>query len=108
MKYTGDWRIDEMELWEADYLNTEVEAFISIDERSDGQFQFGLVSGHMDGEVIQRKTETRLEFTWEGNDECDEVAGSGWLQLRDDDTLDGEIKFHEGDRSSLVATRIKS
>ncbi len=33
MKYTGDWRIDEMDLWEADYLNMEVEAFISIDER---------------------------------------------------------------------------
>ena len=52
MKYTGDWRIDEMELWEADYLNMEVEAFISIDERGDGQFQFGLVSGSIDGKVI--------------------------------------------------------
>jgi len=25
MKYTGDWHIDEMELWQADYLNMEVE-----------------------------------------------------------------------------------
>ncbi len=108
MKYTGDWRIDEMDLWEADYLNIEVEAFISIDERGNGQFQFGLVSGNIDGKVIKRKSETRLEFTWEGNDECDKASGSGWIQLRDDDTLDGEIKFHGGDRSSLVATRIKN
>jgi hypothetical protein len=30
MQYSGKWRITEMELWDSDYLDMEVEAYIEI------------------------------------------------------------------------------
>ena len=46
-------------------------------------------------------------FTWDGNDENDPASGSGWLKLKDKNSVDGRIKFHQGDSSSLVAKRMK-
>jgi hypothetical protein len=38
-------------------------------------------------------------------DEIDEVSGSGWLQLRSKDGVEGLIKFHGGDRSTFKARK---
>jgi hypothetical protein len=43
--FTGTWHIYEMELWDEDYFNMEVQAYIRIDPNNLGDFQFGLVSG---------------------------------------------------------------
>jgi hypothetical protein len=106
MNYHGTWRITEMEQWDQDYLDMEVEAFITIEENGNGEFQFGLVSGDIDGKIVKNGTEERLEFTWEGNDECDPASGSGWLKLENKNLINGEIKFYQGDKSGLVAKRI--
>jgi hypothetical protein len=66
-----------METWGDDYLNMEVQAYIRIRRDGSGDFQFGLVSGQIDGEVVKRADGDRFEFIWDGNDECDEAAGSG-------------------------------
>ncbi|MEI6707003.1 MAG: hypothetical protein WCK96_07695 [Methylococcales bacterium] len=106
MNYSGNWHITEMELWDSDYLNMEVEAFIRIDADGNGEFQFGLVSGQINGELVTNQTDKRFEFTWEGNDECDDASGSGWFKLKNKDLIEGRIKFHDGDSSNLVAKRI--
>ncbi|MEG4069484.1 hypothetical protein QUA42_19480 [Microcoleus sp. Pol11C2] len=85
----------------------EVEAYIEIDQTSSGEFQFGLVSGQIDGEVVKDGKDQRFEFTWDGNDECDRASGSGWLKLKDKNSVDGRVKLHQGDSSSLVAKRMK-
>ena len=90
-------------MWDEDYFNMEVQAYIEIDEKDMGQFQFGLVSGDFDGETVGSD---RLEFTWNGNDECDEAQGSGWIRLEDENTLEGKIKFHRGDTSKFWAKRV--
>jgi len=108
MKYIGKWRITEMEQWDSDYLDMEVEAYIDIDANCSGGFQFGLVSGQIDGELVKDRGEERLEFTWDGNDECDPASGSGWLRLKSKDFLEGRIKFHQGDSSDLIAKRMNS
>ena len=92
-----------MEMWDEDYFNMEVQAYIEIDEKDMGRFQFGLVSGYLDGETVGSDT---LEFTWDGNDECDEAQGSGWIKLEDENTLEGKIKFHLGDTSKFWAKRV--
>ncbi|MEG4037483.1 hypothetical protein Q5691_25820 [Microcoleus sp. w1-18aA5] len=107
MQYSGKWRITEMAMWDSDYLDMEVEAYIEIDEAGSGEFQFGLVSGDIDGEVVKDGKDQRFEFTWDGNDENDPAFGSGWLKLKDKNSIDGRIKFHQGDSSSLVAKRMK-
>ena len=103
MKFEGTWHITDMGNWDEDYFNMEVQAYIEIDKRGSGDFQFGLVTGQIDGEVVKDQLGEKLEFTWEGNDENDEAFGSGWLKLKDKNTLEGKIKFHQGDSSLFTA-----
>jgi len=105
VKYEGTWHITEMEMWDEDYLNMEVQAYIRIRRDGSGDFQFGLVSGQIDGEVIKTADGDRFEFTWDGNDECDEASGSGWLEMESRNKLEGKIKIHHGDSSTLAAER---
>ena len=49
MKYEGIWHIIEMDMWDEDYCNMEVQAFIRVGSNGIGDFQFGLVSGGIDG-----------------------------------------------------------
>jgi hypothetical protein len=105
--YSGQWRITEMDLWDSEYLDMDVPAYIQIENTGSGEFQFGLVSGQIDGDIVKDGDHERFDFTWEGNDECDEASGSGWLKLKGKTALTGQIKFHHGDRSGLVAERMK-
>lgn len=74
----------------------EVQAYITLNQGGAGDFQFGLVAGGLDGEFVRGGDTERFEFTWEGNDECDEVSGSGWLRLKSADEVEGSIKLHGG------------
>jgi hypothetical protein len=105
MKYEGVWHILEMDLWDEDYFNMEIQAFIRIGSNGIGDFQFGLVSGGLDGEVVKAGGQERFEFTWEGQDENDPASGSGWLRLSGKDKARGRIKFHLGDSSGFLAIR---
>ena len=105
MKYEGTWHITEMEMWDDEYLNMEVQAYIQIRRDGSGAFQFGLVSGQIDREIVETANGDRFEFTWEGKDENDEASGSGWLAMESKNTLEGKIKFHQGDSSTLTAER---
>ena len=105
MKYVGVWHIIEMDMWDEDYCNMEFQAFIQVGSNGIGNFQFGLVSGGIDGEVVKTGNTERFEFTWEGQDECDPALGSGWLRLSGKDKLKGRIKLHLGDSSEFFAVR---
>jgi hypothetical protein len=41
-----------MELWDEDYFNMEVQAYITIEPNNRGCFQFGLVSGEINGKIV--------------------------------------------------------
>ncbi|NMO08220.1 hypothetical protein [Methanobacterium subterraneum] len=107
MGIMGTWHIYEMELWDEDYFNTEVQAYIEINSSNRGYFQFGLVSGRIDGEVVFYAGGERFEFTWDGNDECDPASGSGWVRMKEEDFLEGEFRIHLGDDSTFLAKRAK-
>ncbi len=83
----------------------EVQAFIRVGSNGIGNFQFGLVSGGIDGEVVKTGNVERFDFTWDGQDENDPVLGSGWLKLSGNDRVTGRIKFHLGDSSEFLAVR---
>lgn len=97
-----------MDLWDEDYFNMEVQAFFRIGTNGIGNFQFGLVSGGLDGEVVKLGNLERFEFTWEGQDENDQAFGSGWLKLHGQDKVKGKIKFHLEDSSEFVAVRVEA
>ena len=101
----GTWHIYDMEHWDEDYFNMEVQAYISVNQQGTGDFQFGLVAGGLDGKLVRDGDTERFESTWEGNDECDEASGSGWLKLKSADEVAGSIQLHGGDRSAFSAQR---
>ncbi|QDZ41691.1 hypothetical protein FRE64_17145 (plasmid) [Euhalothece natronophila Z-M001] len=103
--FIGTWHIYKMSEWDEDYFNMETQAYVEIQTNNLGSFQFGLVSGSLDGYLDEANGQQRFAFTWEGQDEMDEAMGSGWLQLKSDDEVEGFIKFHLGDDSTFRATK---
>ena len=103
--YQGKWHIYEMAMWDEDYFNMMVQAYIEIKSNNLGYFQFGLVEGQLDGKVVEYSGETRFEFTWDGYDENDPMNGSGWLKFVNADTIEGEIRLHLGDDSTFKARK---
>ena len=75
--FAGKWRIAEMEVWDQEYVDTEAPGFVRIGSNGTGRFQFGQVSGDIDGRVEQCGKAPRFEFSWFGQDENDLVCGRG-------------------------------
>ncbi|MGD2249044.1 MAG: hypothetical protein PVF58_11615 [Candidatus Methanofastidiosia archaeon] len=106
MNFTGVWHIYEMEMWDRDYFNMEVQAYIKIRPNRLGNFQFGLVSGEIDGKIVTYPDGDRFEFTWEGCDEGDPLSGSGWIKMKEEDVIEGEFRIHLGNDSTFSAQRV--
>lgn len=98
--FIGTWRIVWMEVWGQDYVDMEVPGYFTFGEKDLGDFQFGLVQGEMDW----RLQDARLEFTWDGWDEGDQMSGRGWVEI-DKGELRGRIFIHLGDDSEFRAVR---
>ncbi len=98
MTLQGKWRIIDLPGYEADYRDMMGPAFIDF-EPGAGEFAFGCVTGAFPGAVDG----DAIEFDWNGNDEMDEVCGSGWAERQADGTLTGEINVHNGDDIPFIA-----
>jgi hypothetical protein len=105
--FVGTWRITEMEQWDKDYIDEEVEAYIRFDKEEMGEFQFGCVRGVLDWEIVTGQGNARVDFSWEGDDEMHPVTGRGWARIEDNGGMFGRIAFHQGDRSWFRAERKK-
>src|SRR2546425_11678592 len=68
-RFIGYWRITEMEVWDAEYLDLVVPAFIEFDRERMGQFQFGTVRGWLDCRFGERDGVPVVDFSWEGENE---------------------------------------
>jgi hypothetical protein len=98
MSITGKWRIVEMPDYQTDFPDMVEPAYIQF-TASGGEFAFGCVTGAIHGIA----SGNACHFTWSGSDELDEVCGDGWAELTDDDTLEGEISFQNGDEAAFTA-----
>ena len=92
-----------MSNWDQDFVDMEVPGHFTFAADRMGSFQFGLVQGEMDCH-FGGKPAGRVEFTWQGNDECDEASGSGHAEVVKGE-LHGHIQFHMGDGSEFRAVR---
>ena len=104
-KLVGRWRIQEMDVWDRDALDLVGPAFIEFRADQTGNFGFIAVQGWMDCREATIHDRPGLEFSWEGNDECDQASGRGWAALQADGSLDGHIYFHLGEDSAFRAER---
>ena len=105
--FLGIWRIVEMELWDEDYLNREVPAFIQFLPDRIGEFQFGAVAGEIDYRIVERDGARVVEFSWAGQDDSDASSGRGWAAFTGAQ-LEGRIFIHLGDSSQFTARRSNS
>ena len=80
-------------------------AYFELDDSGWGCFGFIAVEGDLDYRYAKVDGCPRVDFTWEGTDECDARSGRGWAQLEPDETLRGHIFFHGGDDSGFRAAR---
>ena len=103
----GHWRIQWMELWSQDDVETLGPAFIRLNKDGTGEFSFLCVQGWLDCEPTQREARPALDYSWEGADEGDPRCGRGWLRLTDaDEAIVGRFFFHRGDNSAFKAHRV--
>jgi len=105
-QFVGKWRIVDMEVWDQEYVDMEVPGYIRIASDGNGQFQFGLVSGDIDGRVEQCGNALRFEFSWSGQDENHPVCGRGWAVI-ENGKLNGRIYLHQADDSTFRAIKSK-
>jgi hypothetical protein len=102
--YTGTWKITEMDQWDMDYIDMESPGCIVIDKNGQGKIHFGAVEVGIDCRIEPSGDGVCLEFSFEGNDECDPVSGRGWASI-DGEEMTGHIFFHLGDDSGFKAKR---
>jgi hypothetical protein len=89
-----------MDVW--DDLDLLGPPFIEFDATGGGTFQFLTISGDIDYRVSTERNETRIEWSWFGDDDGSETIGRGWA-VREDDQLVGHFYIHHGDDSAFVA-----
>lgn len=105
-KLVGRWGITEMDVWDRDALDLVGPAFIDFRTDFTGEFGFIAVGGWMDCREAMVDNCPGLEFSWDGNDECDPASGRGWSALQADGSLKGHIFFHMGEDSAFRAERV--
>lgn len=101
--FVGTWRIVWMSGWDQDYVDMEVPGHFAFESGRSGSFQFGAVQGQMDCRTSSRPT-PRVEFTWRGFDEGDDLTGRGHAEIVDGE-LSGHLYIHDGDDSAFRAVR---
>ena len=99
MSIKGRWRIVEMEVWDREAVDLLGPAFIEIKADGHGTFRFIAVEGWMDVRDVEREGRPGIEFSWEGNDECDPASGRGWATVAPDGSLEGRLFLHLGEDS---------
>jgi hypothetical protein len=102
--FVGEWRIVDMELWDRGDLDLLGPAHLTLDRGGLGAMKFLAIEAGVDYRTVRRDGQPSVEFSFEGNDEGDQISGRGWAVL-DESTLRGRLFFHEGDESAFSATR---
>ena len=108
---SGKWLVAEMPDLDDDYLDLTPDPHVVLKTQKtrkdvSGDYEFGAQSGEIDGKLETTPGgETRLTFTFEGQDELDPVHGYGEVTLVDEDTLKGYMRYHLGDTYRFVWKR---
>ncbi len=102
--FTGVWDVVASPDFDDDYLRMEVEPYIDLEQegnRISGEYQVGLQQGTIDGRL---RDDTHVFFSFEGNDEMDEVNGAGTITLNGD-RLEFTLMYHQGDDYTFECER---
>jgi hypothetical protein len=104
MDFNGLWRVVSSPDFDDAYMRMQVEPYIDLEHegnRVSGEYHVGLQSGGVDGKVLKDGT---VSFSFEGNDEMEEVNGRGTIIL-DDERLTFTLDYHFGDTFTFLCVR---
>jgi|GEM_PF-534336 len=101
----GTWRIVEMDLWELDAIELVGPALIEVGSDGLGHFGFIAVEADIDWKPASNAETGRIDFSWAGDDEGDQVSGRGSASVNEVGELVGHLYFHHGDDSGFRAVR---
>ncbi|MGB7755882.1 MAG: hypothetical protein WBL23_07440 [Salinisphaera sp.] len=101
-EFQGRWRIVWMAEWDEDFIDLIAPGYFHFADDL-GEFAFGAVTGAIDARYTEGGR--RVDFSWEGHDEGDDVSGRGWLCLIDEETAEGRLFIHLGDDSAIRLKR---
>ena len=91
-----------MEQWDQEFVDLVSPGHITFTVNGRGELHFGAVDVSLDWRADAAGN--RVDFSFEGFDEGDEVSGNGWAELNGG-KLTGRIAFHLGDESGFVAQK---
>ena len=91
-----------MDQWDLDYVDMDSPEHITFKKGGTGQLHFGCVEAELDWRC--EADAERVEFTFAGFDEGDEVSGRGWAEAQGN-RLTGRIVFLQGDESGFAAAK---
>ncbi len=97
----GKWRLVEMEQWDEDFIDLVETGHILFKRGGSGQMAFGAV--HLTLDWVPGEDD-RVEFTFEGFDEMDEVSGRGWAAVVSG-VMGGAIYFRWGQASTSLGEK---
>jgi hypothetical protein len=100
--FVGRWRIVGMEQWDQEFVDLVSPGHITFTRNGRGELHFGAVDVSLDWRADA--SGNRVDFSFEGFDEGDEVSGRGWAALNGG-RLTGRMAFHLGDESGFVAQK---
>ncbi len=99
--FIGRWRIDYIDAYDRDYLDLVEPAFTQFARDGSGGFVVGAAFSELDC----RYNKDGVAFTWQGQDEMDDVSGCGHAQQRPDGTIAGQLYRHLGGDSKFTASK---
>jgi len=100
--FVGRWRIVEMEQWDQEFVDLVSPGHITFTPDGRGELHFGAVDLTLDWRAAA--SANRVDFSFEGFDEGDEVSGKSWAVVNGGE-LTGWFAFHLGDESGFVARK---
>ena len=101
--FVGRWRIEQMENWTQEFVDLQEPGFFEFGKDGLGSFVFGTIRGVVDTRVSDR--EPRLEFSWLGSSEGNELCGRGGFLFSTPDEGEGILFIHTGGQSGVSIRR---
>ncbi|MDB6063941.1 MAG: hypothetical protein JWR26_149 [Pedosphaera sp.] len=91
-----------MDQWAQKYVDEDGPACVIFKKGGLGEMRFLCANVSLDWQYD--KEADRVDFTFEGYEEMDEVSGRGWARIQGKQ-LAGQIHFHLGDDSGFKARK---
>jgi len=102
--FVGEWRITELQGFDAEYVDLCGPAKLKISTRGTGRMNFGAVEVELDCKMDDLD-QRALRFSFEGGDEGDAICGRGYCLIEGDEMV-GRIFRHLSDDFGFKAKRL--